>query len=1496
MNTCHFLTWLMLIGAWVLPLQPAAGATALDSLNAATAPPTVVTILPEPGSVLRELHSIEVQFEGPVAGIGPEDLLLNGVAATNVTEFASGIFVFALSEPKEGEVVVEWAADHGITDLADPPNPFAGASWNYALDPSSPPAGIWITEFMTDNRATLRDEDGDYSDWIELYNDGDEPVSLQGFFLTDDPAWLAKWRFPDVTIGARAFLLVYASEKNKTNVLGKLHTNFKLASEGEYLALLTPRTNGISKFAPRYPPQTTDTSYGRARGDADLMGYFNRPTPGSANIETGEGFAGEVTFSRPGATFTEPFSLTLSTPASGAILRYTLDGNLPTNSSPVYVRPLMITNTVQVRARAFQAGLLPGPPRTEAYLLLHTNVVNFTSDLPVLIIHSMGKGAPSASRQNFAHLALFEPKRGVTSLTNAPTIATRSGIKLRGSSTQGLTKSSFAVELWDDFNLDTDHELLGLPADSDWVLYAPNNFEPVLIHNPFIHQLSREMGRYSSRTRFVEVYLNKATGPISSNLYNGIYVLEEKIKISPERVVIDRLQPEDTALPDITGGYLLKIDRLDPGDTGFSGGGVTVAYVDPKEREIRSAQRDPQEQYIKTYFSNFSRALNSANYRDPVQGYPAYIDVDGWIDFHVLEVLSGNVDAIALSTYFHKPRNGKIVFGPHWDFDRALGSTDGRDANPRTWQTGPFFSGWWSRVFRDPDFWQKWIDRYQDLRLTHFSQTNLNRLIDSLANEVRQAQPRERQKWRFPLRGGSYQSEVNLMKNWLSNRMAFIDGQLVRAPRLSASGSLVTPGFSVSVTGPTNAILYYTLDGTDPRNASGTLSMAALPYTGPITIRENARLFVRARNLAQRQTGGPPVSSPWSGPVAATFTVAPPPLLLTELLFHPAPPGAGITNAASDFEFLELLNVSGQTVSLPGYRFTRGIAFAFTTNSPVTELAPGQRLVLVRNAAAFHQRYPAVALIAGEFATSLKDSSLRLTMVGPLEEPIFDFEYHDDWQPLADGFGFSLVLRQERMADADLQDPSAWRLSAQVGGSPGILDPASPALPPILVNELLSNPTGSDDDQLELFNPTAEWADISGWYLSDTFQEPKKLRLPSGTKVPPNGYLALTSFASAAGSFSFSKFGEDVYLFSADSSGNLTGWFHGFTYGAAEGGVSFGRYVTSTGQEAFVAQQRPSFGAVNSGPRLSPIVLNELMGSDEASAAAQDPVREYLELSNPGLQAVPLFDPAHTTNTWRIRGSVDFDFPLDQTLAARSYLLVVGFDPRTDPQALARFRSIYSVEPSVPVFGPWDGRLSSRGVVRLWQPGELQTNVTQGTAAASRILVEAITYLDDQPWPRHGTSKHLALQRRNPEAFANDPVQWTSAPPSPGDTDSDLDGLPNTWELRYGLDPRSADGQDGPSQDPDQDGLTNGQEYAVGTAPKDPSSCLKLDSTFRPPDKVVLTARGVPGRLYTVEYCDDLLSANWLPLRTWLSSNESPIGSVEDPVPRRQRFYRLTSP
>jgi hypothetical protein len=740
---------------------------------------------------------------------------------------------------------------------------------------------VYLSEFLADNQHGLKDDDGDCSPWIELHNGGAGTVNLAGWFLTDSPTNLTKWRFPGVTLLPRKELVVFASGKGRTNDLAHLHANFRLDPKGNYLALVNRATNVVSEFTPA--PQSPDMSDGRVRGEPALRGRFARPTPGKPNASSGSAFAPEVVFSQSASSFIEPFTLELSTRGSntaGAVIRYTVDGTLPTSVSPIYATPLLITNTAHLRARAYQDGLLPGPPASVAYLELFTNVLGFTSTLPLLIMDTFGKDVPVSAQESFVHLSFFEPINGRTSLTNPPVFTTRGGFRIRGSSSSGLPQSSFAVEFLDEFNEAKPHAVLGLPADSEWILYAPNAYDPVLIHNPFIHQLSRDMGRYSARTRFVEVFVVRSAGRVKEAYYNGLYVLEEKIKIGRNRVNIDRLGPEDLKPPQVTGGYLLKFDRLGPGENGFAvSGDRGLVYVEPKEQTVLLPQRAPQREYLRTFFGDFERALHGANWKDPATGYRAYLDVDAAIDFHVLEVLSGNVDAMVLSTYFHKPRGGKIVCGPHWDFDRALGSTDGRDANPRQWDTGPFFGGeWWPRLFSDVDFWQHWVDRWQELRGTHFALTNLNGLIDRLASEVREPQPRQYQKWGFSPRGGSYQSELDLMKSWLSSRVDFIDGQLTPLPRLSRAGGRVSRDFRLTLSTPdssTNTTLYYTLDGSDPRLSQGAISSSAIVYTNPLPLNTSARVVARARNPRQRQGGGPPISTPWSGPVTATFEVAP---------------------------------------------------------------------------------------------------------------------------------------------------------------------------------------------------------------------------------------------------------------------------------------------------------------------------------------------------------------------------------------------------------------------------------------------------------------------------------------------------------------------------------------------------------------------------------------------------------------------------------------------
>ena len=1019
--------------------------------------PRILRVLPAEGSVVAPFASVEVLFDEPVRGVDAADLRVNGVPAASVVAVAPDQYLFSFPQVGVGTVGFQFIPGHGITDLSSAGLPFAGAAWSVTVESGGAARGVLINEFLAVNNRGIRDEDGDNSDWIELFNSGTSLASMQGWALV---AGNDRWLFPPLFLAPNGRLRVFASGKNRTNDTSRLHTSFRLDAAGERLALLNAEGVVQDEYAPAYPPQRADVSYGHAEGAPNRSGYFVVPTPGAPNGAKGDGFAPDVVFSTSSGTYSGMMELRLSAGTNApvpaqTVIRYTVDGSMPTEASAAYSAPLRFTNlAVRVRARAFAPGQLPGELRGETFLPLSATVANFRSDLPVMLIHDFGQGRPPANTRIFAHMQLFEPDtNGVTRLTTAPTLATRAGISVRGSSTEGIPKASYRVEFRDEWDNDRPLSPLGMPTDGDWVMYAPNGFEPVLIHNPFMHQLSRDIGRYSPHTRFVEVYfVGSGTGAIDTTTYAGIYVLMDRIEIGKDRVDAGSLEPENLTLPSMSGGYLMKIDRLDPGDSGIFAANQTVALVEPREDQLRLPARAPQLNYIRNHLTAFGSALyDNARFTNPVTGFRAFIDTGSWVDHHLMNVLAFNVDALRLSAYFHKKREGRIHFGPLWDFDRALGSTDGRDANPRVWrsQSGDrgtdFFNyPWWDRLFRDPEFFQEYIDRYQELRTREFSTTNLWRLTDDLARQVRSAQPREQNRWGVSPRGGSYQAEVNLMKTWISNRTDFMDRQFVARPRLASPSGPVPAGFAAEILAPSGLTtsVYYTLDGSDPRLPGGRTNPAALLYTGaPVILGANAKLVARAVNpLHSALTGAnnPPLKSTWSGPVSATYVVNPIPLVVSEIHFHPD--DGGTPGDADDLEFVELWNRGATPLPLAGMRLRGGIDFDWSrTNAPI--LPPGGYGVLVRNLARFSVAHLSVTNLIGEYGPDqLANDGERLAVFGPLDEPVFDFRYEASWEPLADGGGYSLVP-SDPVSPGDPSLAATWKRSARPGGSPGGPEP-----------------------------------------------------------------------------------------------------------------------------------------------------------------------------------------------------------------------------------------------------------------------------------------------------------------------------------------------------------------------------------------------------------------------------------------------------------------------
>ncbi|MBI5383509.1 MAG: immunoglobulin domain-containing protein [Verrucomicrobia bacterium] len=1395
-----------------------------------TLAPTMQQVLPLPNSTVTELGFINVTFNELVTGVEAGDLLINNVPATGLLTLSPMEYQFTFPPPPTGVVTVAWATGHGIADQAAVPNAFAGGSWGLTLDPNALRGGLLISEFMADNAHGLRDDDGTQADWIEIYNPGPLDVNVGGWFLTDDPYLPTQWRFPDLNLGANKYLLVWASGKDRTNSAAPLHANFKLNNGSGYLALLDPRTNVASAFLPTYPAQQPDISYGRDRAEPTLVGYFATPTPGAQNSTTGQGFAADPVFSIDSGVYTNN-TLTVTIAALGGTIRFTTNGTVPTASSPVYTGPITFSANTTIKARVFQTGLWPSAVGARTYLFLDSTTADFTSNLPLLIINSSGAAiqqnvAPGQARTPGSFVLIdTSTNTGRASLRSPAQFQGLAEFEIYGQTSAGFNKKPYNIEIQDELGNDRAVSLLGMPAEADWKLRNPYT-DKCLMNDFLAFELYGQMGHYQLRRRFVEVFVDSSGGKLNyANDYHGVLVLLERIERGKDRVDITELTPSHTNEPAISGGYMWKKDKDSTGDLNFSttgGGGFSgqgLKIHEPKARDITTAQLN----WIRNYLNQYERTAYAANWLTATgtNHYSHYIDVDSFVDQHWIVEFTKQIDGYRLSSYFSKDRGGKIKWEPLWDWNLSFGNANYLQGGKVSgWYFARAAEGlnntehiWLRRLIHgvpgtagvdltttgaggDPDFNQKIADRWSVLRTNVLNGTNVVARIDQLAALLSEAAARDFAKfprlgsyvWPNPngASGGwdvdyqnptTYSAIIAQMKGWTLGRYVWIDSQFTPTPGLSHPGGLVGPGSSITLSGPAGGVLYYTLDGTDPRLPGGAVAPGVLSNTGPanVVVTSNLRVVARAKKANNWY-------NTWSGPAAATYMIAVPPLVITEIMYHPGRPPAGNTNDADNFEFVELANRSGSALSLIGFRFTNGIDFTFTATNSVTSLAPGGRVLVVANRASFLSRYPALAgLVAGEYTGNLNNGGERLALVGPMAEPIHDFVFDNKWFPATDGLGFSLVVVNENAALNTWTNQSQWRPSAFDGGSPGAPDAAPVTVQPVLVNEILTLATPPAGDVIELWNPNPTPVDVGYWYLTDNLNVPKKFLIPPGTVLAGYGFVSFdetTSFGlpgvtNALGvtndTFGLSSSGEEVFLLSGDSAGHLTGYYQGFDFGPAAMTVSFGRYINSLGTNMYVAQSVATLDNSNAAPRVGPVVINEIMYRPPrlfvAGISQENRRDEFVEIRNITADTVPLYDPISPQNTWRLEKGVDFTFPTGAELPPHGAAIVVGFNPAADAASLSAFRARYGLSDDVSIYGPYTGSLNNAGdrlELRLPSPFIL------GTGVAPMILVDRVDFSPTNPWPVLADGTGASLQRLSPAAFGNDPTNWIAAGPSAG--------------------------------------------------------------------------------------------------------------------------------
>jgi hypothetical protein len=720
-----------------------------------------------------------------------------------------------------------------------------------------------------------------------------------------------------------------------------------------------------------------------------------------------------------------------------------------------------------------------------------------------------------------------------------------------------------------------------------------------------------------------------------------------------------------------------------------------------------------------------------------------WVDMRGMLTLAAVEAYMANRDGMftkdgknSFAVDMLPSTNHKRRYFP-WDLDAVLSNTTwdiytGGGGGQRPYQTQILAHYWFREMYRHV---------FTDLLDGPVLEQNLNAFLDQLEPVLTpylDEDPNEP--------GGA--SEFASLRQYFVNRSANVRGQIGAVtgwPRFSQNGGEFVSGFQLTLTHTNSSgVIYYTFDGSDPRGLGGITN--SLAYSGPLSLTNTTHLMARVKS-----------GTNWSALRQATFNVAShaSAIKVTEIMYNPKPPSTN--DDAGDYEFLELKNTGPAPVNLSHCDFT-GIEFTF---APGTVVPPGGFIVLVNNPAAFAARYPGVPF-HGVYLGGLSQDGERIRLRNSDGNNIVSVEYNNQppWPLGADGFGYSLV----NLNPAGNPDhPENWRASTDVNGSPGADDPAPPYTVGVIVNEVIAHTDTPLEDAIELYNPTTNAIDISGWFLSDNNNpaDPtrallKKYRFPAGTIIPAGGYKALyeSDFnpanvnSTALIKFALSQFGEGAYLASADGSGNLTGHIVGMKFGASDNGVAFGRHQTSVGTDltflrqhtfgvtnpASKAEFRAGTGGTNAAPRVGPVVISEIMYNPASGA------NEFVEFYNVTGTNVDL-------GGWTLKGAA-YVFPSNTVITASNFLVLIG----TTNLSTESFRASNNVPGSVPILAHWFDLQNDGEELELSKPND--------DPVGPAIRVDRVRYNDKSPWPTEADGEGPSLERVSPSAYGNDPINW----------------------------------------------------------------------------------------------------------------------------------------
>ncbi|YCM42362.1 chitobiase/beta-hexosaminidase C-terminal domain-containing protein [Verrucomicrobiaceae bacterium 227] len=963
---------------------------------------------------------------------------------------------------------------------------------------------VVINEFMASNGGTLPDEDGDSSDWIELWNPENVAIEITGWFLSDDPLNLSKWTFPGHTLSPKGFLLVFASGKDRVVPGAEFHTNFQLGkAAGSFLALSRPDGSGgvevVSVFDP-YGEQHEDVSFG-FYGESEPLpgGYFLSPTPGAANSqEAVGGFVEDTNFTVDRGFYDAAFEVVVSSATPGASIIYTTDGTTP-NENPLNgtridaadantgpSAAVTISTTTNLRAMAVKSGFEPTDVDTHTYIFRAAVLQQSNASVPAHA--AWGHAGPDFEMDpDIVNHADPEVRPDAGDFLRVPTLSLTmnwedmfgsNGIYIRGESVEKVTSIEYlnpdgsltAPNLKKGFQVDGTVQITGGSSTGRWKsdkLSMRLKFSPDLRFPVFGEDRTDRFDTLVIDNRLNNVWhYNPGSGAGPGQAARAQYTHDQ----FPADLhnLMGGLSPEGRHCLLYINGVLWGVTELhERPDDNFAAeylGGDNSEY-DAMKHRTSTVVAGTSAAYLAML--NLTRANMGvqANY----VAVEEVLDIENFMAYMIANYYVGNTDWAHQNWYatFGRDRPDGKWFYHSWDPEHCMESTT-------TNNTGKNDTGGPTEVFRNLIANSEFRMRFADTVHRHFDNGGVLTPAKVAGAYLRRADavdfvtrlesarwgdngdtvvnnPYSRLDWlrvRNQLLGtvgggawGNYfPARTGIVLNQFKNVGWYPDTD---APDFHEHGGNVSANFPLTMTKNGGGIIYYTTDGSDPRvPVTGGVAPTASAYSNAITLTESGP--IRARVLK----GGE-----WSAVTGASFIVDALPadssnLVISEINYHPGAPtdaeiAAGFSDR-SDFEFIEVRNIHPtRSIDLSGVSFEAGIDFEMDSDSSINELASGESLLLVKNQAAFEFRYGFGLPIAGSFqnGTQLANGGELLAILGPGFSTIRSFTYDDDFPwPVAPD-GAGLTLTLINPAsNPDHTRATSWRASVLPNGSAGTSD------------------------------------------------------------------------------------------------------------------------------------------------------------------------------------------------------------------------------------------------------------------------------------------------------------------------------------------------------------------------------------------------------------------------------------------------------------------------